>query len=149
MGFRGKVSRSTLADANEAHDWRVYADLAQVLIHIARPMYANESLGFDCNGPRSLPPKEPNFAFGIVALVSPFSIISKRSSASRVRFAAPAGAPLTPPGRFGASSSKGKIARFGLGANVTTAAAKIAVRYIMPCHGTCWGEMPRRRPTPW
>ena len=47
MGFRGKVSRSTLADANEAHDWRIYADLAQVLIHIARPMYANEPLGFD------------------------------------------------------------------------------------------------------
>src|SRR5450755_4146555 len=47
MGFRGKVSRSTLADANEAHDWRIYADFAQVLIHIARPMYASESLGFD------------------------------------------------------------------------------------------------------
>jgi hypothetical protein len=47
MGIRGKVSRSTLADANEAHDWRIYADFAQVLIHIARPMYASESLGFD------------------------------------------------------------------------------------------------------
>ena len=47
MGFRGKVSRSTLADANEAHDWRIYADFAQVLIHIARPMYVSESLGFD------------------------------------------------------------------------------------------------------
>jgi len=47
MGFRGKVSRSTLADANEAHDWRIYADFAQVLIHIARPMYAHESLSFD------------------------------------------------------------------------------------------------------
>jgi len=47
MGFRGKISRSTLADANEAHDWRIYADFAQVLIHIARPMYAGESLGFD------------------------------------------------------------------------------------------------------
>ena len=47
MGFRGRVSRSTLADANEAHDWRIFADFAQVLIHIARPMYANESLGFD------------------------------------------------------------------------------------------------------
>jgi hypothetical protein len=47
MGFRGKVSRSTLADSNEAHDWRIYADFAQVLIHIARPMYAHESLGFD------------------------------------------------------------------------------------------------------
>ena len=47
MGFRGKVSRSTLADANESHDWRIFADFAQVLIHIARPMYASESLGFD------------------------------------------------------------------------------------------------------
>ena len=47
MGFRGKVARSTLADANEAHDWRIFADFAQVLIHIARPMYTNESLGFD------------------------------------------------------------------------------------------------------
>ena len=47
MGFRGKVSRSTLADANETHDWRIYAEFAQVVIHIARPMYASESLGFD------------------------------------------------------------------------------------------------------
>jgi hypothetical protein len=47
LGFRGKVSRSTLADANETHDWRIYADLAQVLIHIVRPMYAGESLGYD------------------------------------------------------------------------------------------------------
>jgi len=47
MGIRGRVSRSTLADANEAHDWRIFADFAQVLINIARPMYASESLGFD------------------------------------------------------------------------------------------------------
>lgn len=47
MGFRGRVSRSTLADANEAHDWRIYADFAQVLIHIARPMYANDDLAVD------------------------------------------------------------------------------------------------------
>jgi len=47
MGFRGRVSRSTLADANESHDWRIYAAFAQVLIHTARPMYASESLGFD------------------------------------------------------------------------------------------------------
>jgi hypothetical protein len=32
MGFRDKVSRSTLADANEVRDWRIYADFAQVLI---------------------------------------------------------------------------------------------------------------------
>ncbi len=50
IGFRAKVARSTLADANESHDWRIYADFAQVLIHIARPMYANESLGFDLDG---------------------------------------------------------------------------------------------------
>ena len=37
MGFRGKVARSTLADANESRDWRIYADFAQVLIGIARP----------------------------------------------------------------------------------------------------------------
>ena len=47
MGFRSKISRSTLADANETHDWRIYSDFAQVLIHMARPMYASESLGCD------------------------------------------------------------------------------------------------------
>jgi hypothetical protein len=39
MGFRGKISRSTLADANESRDWRIYADFAQVLISIARCLY--------------------------------------------------------------------------------------------------------------
>ena len=47
MGIRGKISRTTLADANESRDWRIYADFAMKLIAIARPMYANESLGFD------------------------------------------------------------------------------------------------------
>ena len=47
MGFRGKISRSTLADANEAHDWRIFADFAQVLIHLARPMYAQDAIGVD------------------------------------------------------------------------------------------------------
>ena len=42
MGFRGKVSRSTLADANESRDWRIYADFAQVLIGMARPLYAHD-----------------------------------------------------------------------------------------------------------
>jgi len=51
MGFRGNVSRSTLADANDAHDWRIFADFAQVLIHIARPMYATDPLGFDLDNP--------------------------------------------------------------------------------------------------
>ena len=47
MGFRGRVARSTLADANEAHDWRIYADFAQVLIGIARPLYACDPIGVD------------------------------------------------------------------------------------------------------
>ncbi|MCH8077673.1 MAG: IS4 family transposase [SAR324 cluster bacterium] len=46
-GIRGKVSRSTLADANEKRDWRIYADFAQVLIGIARKLYARESFGID------------------------------------------------------------------------------------------------------
>jgi uncharacterized protein DUF4372/DDE family transposase len=47
MGFRGNVARSTLADANESRDWRIYADFAQVLIAIARPLYARDPLGID------------------------------------------------------------------------------------------------------
>ena len=44
MGIRGNVSRSTLADANEKRDWRIYADFAQVLIHIARELYSGDEL---------------------------------------------------------------------------------------------------------
>lgn len=47
MGFHGRVARSTLADANDAHDWRIYADFAQVLIRIARPLYASDPVGVD------------------------------------------------------------------------------------------------------
>lgn len=43
-GFRGKVSRSTLADANRVHDWRIFADFAQVLIVRARQLYASDPL---------------------------------------------------------------------------------------------------------
>lgn len=46
-GIRGKVSRSTLADANENRDWRIYADFAQVLIAQARELYAKEDFGID------------------------------------------------------------------------------------------------------
>ncbi len=47
MGFRSRVARSTLADANDAHDWRIYADFAQVLIRIARPLYASDPIGVE------------------------------------------------------------------------------------------------------
>jgi len=45
MGIRGKVSRNTLAHANETRDWRIYADFAQVLIGTARHLYAEEDFG--------------------------------------------------------------------------------------------------------
>jgi hypothetical protein len=47
MGLREPVRRSTLADANESRDWRIYAEFAQRLIAQARRLYANESLGMD------------------------------------------------------------------------------------------------------
>jgi transposase len=47
MGFRSKIKKSTLADANELRDWRIYADFAQVLIAIARPLYADDPIGVD------------------------------------------------------------------------------------------------------
>jgi hypothetical protein len=49
MGFRGTIARSTLADANESRDWRIYADFAQTLIAIARPLYAHDPIGVELN----------------------------------------------------------------------------------------------------
>ena len=49
MGFRSMIARSTLADANELRDWRIYADFAQVLIGIARPLYAQDPIGVELN----------------------------------------------------------------------------------------------------
>ncbi len=47
LGIRGKVSRSTLADANNNRDWRLYADLAQSLIHQARSLYVDDDFGVE------------------------------------------------------------------------------------------------------
>jgi hypothetical protein len=47
MGFREPIRRSTLADANEVRDWRIYAEFAQRLIGQARRLYAGDSLGVD------------------------------------------------------------------------------------------------------
>lgn len=47
MGFRSRVQRSTLADANEQRDWRIYADWAQALIRRARALYLNEPFGVE------------------------------------------------------------------------------------------------------
>jgi hypothetical protein len=46
-GLSGPVRRSSLADANERRDWRIYADFARTLIDIARPLYADTDLGLD------------------------------------------------------------------------------------------------------
>jgi transposase len=47
MGIQGRVSRSTLADANERRDWRIYAEFAQVLIHTARALYRDEPFALE------------------------------------------------------------------------------------------------------
>jgi len=47
MGIRSKVSRNTLAHANEKRDWRIYADFAQILIHTARNLYIDEDFGIE------------------------------------------------------------------------------------------------------
>src|SRR2546426_7454147 len=49
-GFRSMVRRSTLADANENRDWRIYADFAHSLIKRARPLYVDTDLGLDLDG---------------------------------------------------------------------------------------------------
>jgi hypothetical protein len=50
-GFRGRVSRSTLADANDHRDWRIWADLANWLIGQARPLYVDDNFGVALDQP--------------------------------------------------------------------------------------------------
>src|SRR5258707_4083327 len=45
MGVGGRDSKSTLADANERHDWRIFADFAQIVIRRARALYADDPFG--------------------------------------------------------------------------------------------------------
>src|SRR3989449_5342540 len=47
MGFRSRIARSTLADANETHDWRIFADFAQHLVGVARPLHVEDLMGVD------------------------------------------------------------------------------------------------------
>jgi hypothetical protein len=51
IGFRGKVSRSTLADANESRDYRIFQDLGYVLIGMAEKLYKDEALEIDLDQP--------------------------------------------------------------------------------------------------
>ena len=50
LGFRGRIARSTIADANRNRDWRIYADFAQTLIAHARKLYADDPFGVDLKG---------------------------------------------------------------------------------------------------
>lgn len=45
LGFRGKISRSTLADANKSNDRRIYEVFANIVIAVARPLYADDPIG--------------------------------------------------------------------------------------------------------
>ncbi len=47
LGIRSGIPRSTLADANNIRDWRIYADFAQILINMARPLYSHDSIGIE------------------------------------------------------------------------------------------------------
>ncbi len=71
MGFKGNISRSTLAYANETRDWRIYADFAQVLIHIARGLYRGDEFGVELESMHWIPqrsiyvfPCSPGLIFG-------------------------------------------------------------------------------------
>jgi hypothetical protein len=64
LGFRGNITRSTLAYANNTRDWRIYADFASVLIAIAKDLYRDEPFAvdiavtvyaLDCQGPEQFP----------------------------------------------------------------------------------------------
>jgi len=49
MGIKGSIARSTIAEANEKRDWRIYADFAQILISQARELYAEDDFGLELN----------------------------------------------------------------------------------------------------
>ena len=55
IGFRGEVSRTTLADANERRDWRIFQDFGHVLIRMAQQLYSNDALAIEM--------KQPVYAF--------------------------------------------------------------------------------------
>ena len=55
LGIRGRVSRSTLADANENRDWRIYRDFANALIAEARKLHANDTFAVDLDNNRVCP----------------------------------------------------------------------------------------------
>ena len=75
MGIKSGISRSTLADANEVRDWRIYADFAESLIGIARRLYTEESFGVDL--------KETVYAWTLPRLTCVFPYSLGRNSVRR------------------------------------------------------------------
>ncbi len=92
MGFRSAVRRSTLADANESHDWRIWSDLAAVLIRRPRNLYASESpLGVELdNTVYALDSSAIDLCLSLFAYPGPNAARSKpaRSQSRRHLFAA-------------------------------------------------------------
>ena len=82
MGFRSQVARSTLADANESRDWRIYADFAQVLIGIARPLYARDPIGLDLDDTQFCETAKQD-GFGLVSAPKPAPGKASRAPDSR------------------------------------------------------------------
>ncbi|MGB9006754.1 MAG: IS4 family transposase, partial [Candidatus Aminicenantales bacterium] len=81
MGIRGNVSRNTLAHANETRDWRIYADFAQVLIHQARTLYADDDFGLEL--------KDTVYAFDSTTIdlclsLFPWAVFRKRKGAVKL-----------------------------------------------------------------
>ena len=81
MGIRGNVARNTLAHANETRDWRIYADFAQVLIHQARTLYADDDFGLEL--------KETVYAFDSTTIdlclsLFPWAIFRKHKGAVKL-----------------------------------------------------------------
>jgi hypothetical protein len=81
VGIRGKVSRNTLAKANEKRDWRIYAEFAHVLIRIARKLYANDDFGLEL--------EQATYAFDSTTIdlclsLFPWALFRKRKGAIKV-----------------------------------------------------------------
>jgi len=81
MGIRGNVSRNAVAHANETRDWRIYADFAQVLIHQARDLYADDDFGLEL--------KETVYAFDSTTIdlclsLFPWAVFRKHKAAVKL-----------------------------------------------------------------
>src|SRR3972149_3032123 len=80
-GFRSRPARSTLADANESRDWRIFADFALALIGLARPLYAHDPIGVDLDPTRV---KHQSMAADAHVDVAPRQTTTRRKAAVKM-----------------------------------------------------------------